>query len=104
MKDGILNAMSTMFFEVWLWITIGMLAIIAFFGRRLLGRWDKVMDSHMPDHVIENHLSEIRDDMEECQTQLAENQKSNYDKLNKGIGEVHSRLDNLYELLLQRRR
>ena len=101
---GILDALGTMVVEVWLWITIGLLGVLAFFGKRLLSKWDVVMSSHMPDHVIEKKLTSIRNDMEDCQKSLSQENRESHRELQESIGEVHTRLDDLYKLLLQRRR
>jgi len=42
--------------------------------------------------------------MEDCQKSLSQENRESHRELQESIGEVHTRLDDLYKLLLQRRR
>lgn len=99
---GALEWLTTAIFEVWLWVTIGLLAIVAFFGRRLLKKWDAVTDSHMPSFEIERRFLKLNEEMTDCQEEIKSEQKSAHKELMGEVGDVHKRLDNLYQLLLQK--
>jgi len=85
-------------FDLWLWFTVGLIAIIAFFGRRLVKRWDEVTNSHMPDHLIEKKMAGIRKEMNDCQERISHEQQ----QLIEGMTQLHNRLDSLYNLLLSK--
>jgi len=99
---GVMEILLNGIVEIWLWVTIGLLAIMAFFGRRLLKRWDHVIDSHMPDHEIELKMDGLRKDMLACQEKLAKEQTKTQGEIINEVSSVHQRLDKLYELLLQK--
>ena len=102
-KQAIVETLSTLFFEVWIWLTVGLIAIIAFFGKRMVAKWDLVIGSHMPNFEIEKRFLKLNEEMSDCQEEIKQDQKDSHDELMVEVKTVHSRLDNLYELLLQRR-
>lgn len=95
--------------ELWIWVTVGLIAIIAFFGRRLTKKWDQVVDSHMPEQEIEDKFKSILQDMRGCEEKIRKEQSSlvvgikvEQKQIAASVDKVHERLDTLYQLLLQK--
>ena len=95
--------------EVLLWVTVGLIAVLAFFGRRLIKKWDNVVESHMPEQEIEKKFEEVLHDMEKCQQDIIKGYKEEINVIHKekkllieSVDKVHERLDRLYELLLEK--
>jgi len=95
--------------EVWLWITVGLIAVLAFLGKRLITKWDRVVESHMPEDEIEAKFESVMQDMRKCQTDITRDTKRELKILHKekkdlmdSVEKVHERLDRLMELLLDK--
>jgi len=93
--------------EVWLWVTVGLIGLLAFFGKRLINKWDRVVDSHMPEEEIERRFNSIMQDMRKCQTDITKDYtieirkiQSEKKSLVESVDKVHERLDRLMELLV----
>jgi len=95
--------------NIWLWVTVGLIALLAFFGRRILKKWDTVVDSHMPEQEIELRFGIIIEDMKRCEAKMYNSQKllladrkREEKKLLESVDKVHERIDELYKLLLNK--
>ena len=94
MKDQV-HAVIDGVIDVWIWITVGLLAALGFFGRRMLRRWDAIAESHVPGVEIEKKFTEVYADMAKCQNDL----RDQHNKILEDVGEVHSRIDDIYMVL-----
>ena len=45
--------------DIWIWITVGLLTALGFFGRRMLRRWDAIAESHVPGVEIEKKFNQV---------------------------------------------
>lgn len=95
--------------ELWIWITVGLIAIIAFFGRRLTRKWDQVVDSHMPEQEIKDKFKSILSDIKASEEKIRREHsglvvglKVEQKQIAASVDKVHERLDTLYQLLLQK--
>jgi len=55
MKDQI-HAVIDGVIDIWIWITLGLLGMLGFFGKRMLNRWDAIAESHVPSAEIEKKI------------------------------------------------
>ena len=92
MGDAVLNGII----ELWFLITIGLLATLGFLGKRTLKRWDRVMQSHVPDSEIDKRFAKTYDDMTKCQQEL----KTEISAVKDGVSEVHGRIDDMMHYLM----
>lgn len=92
MSDAVLNGII----ELWFVITIGLLTILGFLGKRTLKRWDKVMQSHVPDSEIDKRFAQTYSDMTNCQQEL----KKDVSAVKDSVSEVHGRIDDIYHILI----
>lgn len=72
------------FIDAWIWITVGLLGITGFFGKRMLSRWDAIAESHMPSKEINDKFTEV---------------KRQHEDILEKVSEVHNRIDELYIFL-----
>jgi len=94
MKDQV-HAVIDGVIDVWIWITLGLLGLLGFFGKRMLKRWDAIAESHVPSVEIEKKFNQVYADMTKCQKDLKDQQ----DKILENVGEVHSRIDDIYTVI-----
>ena len=94
MKEA-MNLIANGFIDIWIWITVGLLTVLGFFGKRMLKRWDAIAESHVPSVEIEKKFTQVYDDMTKCQKDLKDQQ----DKILENVGEVHVRIDDIYMVL-----
>ena len=84
-------------FEVWFLVTIGLLSLLGFFGKRTLKTWDNVIKSHVPNQEIGRRFSKVYQDMTSCQNDL----KSDISEVKDSVSEVHTRIDDIYHVLIK---
>lgn len=97
--DGIQNKI----FDLWLWFTVGLIAVVSFFGRRLIRKWDTVVDSHMPAAEIQRQLSGVLIDMQRCEKRLRADHRREQQELTVALNKVGERVDDMYKILMENR-
>ncbi len=83
--------------DVWIWITVGFLSMLGFFGRRMLRRWDSVAETHVPGAEINRRFNAVYKDMNKCQKELSDQN----DKVIKSVDKVHERIDEIFSLMVK---
>ena len=83
------------FIDVWIWITVGMLAMLGFFGRRMLRRWDSVAETHVPGAEIDRRFNAVYKDMNKCQKELTDQNSM----VIQSVDKVHARIDEIFILI-----
>jgi len=90
-SSSLFEFISTTILEVWLYITVGLIALVAFFGKRLIKRWDTVVDPHLTASEVKRLLNESD----------KANQKKHEETFH-AVELLSTRMDKLYELLVHR--
>lgn len=74
--------------SAWVYITLGLVTLLGFMGKRTIARIDEVTKSHMPSHIIDGKIEKIYEDMAKCQQDIV-----------KSVEKVHGRIDDVYNLI-----
>ena len=90
------GALANSILEMWFLITLGLLLVLGFLGKRVLRKWDSVVESHVPNQEIDKRFSKIYEDMTDCQQEL----KGDISEVKDSVSEVHGRIDDIYHILI----
>lgn len=82
--------------EMWFLVTVGLLFVLGFLGKRTLNKWDSVIDSHVPNKIIDKRFSKTYEDMTNCQKEL----KGDISEVKDSVSEVHGRVDDIMHYLM----
>ena len=90
------DALANSILEMWFLVTVGLLLILGFLGKRTLNKWDSVIESHVPNQEIDKRFAKTYEDMTTCQQEL----KGDISEVKDSVSEVHGRIDDIYHVLI----